>query len=175
MDDTQPSVQSDFDITFFAPSDLRFFNEPAGDVRTRLTVRGEVSYIDVRLANALPLSDPDRYLAIRDGQDQDIGVVVDWLSLDPDSVSVVRAALGRSYLLPKILKVNKVTDRYGIVLWDVLTDRGAKKYVVRNIRDNSVALSSTRVLMTDVDGDRFEFPDIRTYGQQSLDVLLKVL
>ncbi|MDR3708440.1 MAG: DUF1854 domain-containing protein [Capsulimonadaceae bacterium] len=175
MDQNEPSTQSQFDINCFDPGDVRLFNQPEGDSRTRMTVRDEVSYVDVRLARALPLSDPDHYLAIRDAQDNDIGLVVDWRRLDATSLRVAEAALGRSYMLPKVLKVNKVTDNFGVILWDVVTDFGQKRYVVRNLRDNSVALSTTRVLMSDADGDRFEFPDIHSYGPKALEVLLKVL
>ena len=174
-DEPLPLIGSQFDLTMFEPGELSFFRAPDGDARTRMAVRDELCYVDVRVARALPLTEPDRYLTIRDSEDHDIGLVVEWRKLDSDSLSLVDEALGRSHFLPKVVLVNKVTDNFGIILWDLVTDHGPKKYVVRNLRDNSVALTARRVLMTDVDGDRFEFPDIHAYGPQALEVLLKVL
>jgi hypothetical protein len=174
MEDSQTVTRDAFDVALIEPADVRLFCYPAGDVRVRMQLRDELCYTDVQVARALPLSDPDHYLGLRDASDKDIGVIQDWHSLDEDSLSVVRPALERSYLLPKVLKVNVVTDKFGIVLWDVVTDHGARRFVVRNIRDNSVSLSPTRVLMTDVEGDRFEFPNIYGVGAKALEILLKV-
>lgn len=175
MDETIAPPPDVFDITLIEPAEVRLFREPDGDVRVRMQLRDEVCYIDVRLARALPLSDPNTYLGVRDADDKDIGIIREWCLLDPESLRVAEAALARSYFLPRVLTVNKVTDEYGIVLWDVNTDRGQRRYVVRNIRDNSVSLSASRVLMTDVEGDRFEFPDIYAVGAPALEILLKVL
>jgi len=172
---SQPATADSFDIALIEPTEVHLFCAPEADVRVRMQLRDELCYIDVRLARALPLSDPDHYLGLRDANDKDIGIVREWRDLDPESLKIVEAAIERSYLLPKVLKVNKVTDNFGVVFWDLVTDHGPKCYVVRSIRDNSVSLSPTRVLMTDVEGDRFEFPNIYAMGANALEILLKVL
>lgn len=174
MLESQPVTEDTFDITPIDPHDVRLFHEPAGDSRVRALIRDELCHIDVRLSRALPLSDPDHYLGLADEAGKDLGVIYDWRSLDAASLKVAEAALERSHLLPKVLKVYDVNDKFGIVIWDVETDHGPRRYTVRNIRDNSVSLSPTRVLMSDVEGDRFEFPDIYSVGQAALEILLKV-
>ncbi|HEY3331372.1 MAG TPA: DUF1854 domain-containing protein [Capsulimonadaceae bacterium] len=175
MRDSEPVIADAFNVTVLEPSAVRFFHAPDGDARLRVELIGDRSFIDARLARALPLSDPDHYLTIRDGQDKEIGVVKDWLLLETSSLAVVRDSLDRSYFLPKVLVVHKVTDTMGLVVWDVETNYGRRRYTVRNIRDSSVSLSSKRVLMTDVEGERFEFPDIDKYSNAAIEVLLKVL
>jgi hypothetical protein len=163
------------DTVFLNAGDLRFFRAPDGDIRLRLQFKDEWSCRDVRVGQLLPLSDPEHYWAIRNGDDVEIGVLKDLTTLDADSRRVLEEEVSRRYLLPKVLSVQKVRDEYGVVVWDVTTDIGEKRYTVRNLRDSSVALTLTRVLMTDVDGNRFEFPNIDNLSVQAQEVLLKVV
>jgi hypothetical protein len=163
------------DTVFLSPNDLRFFRAPLGDSRLRLQFRDEWCCRETRVAQLLPLSNPDQYWAVRDGDDREIGVLLDLNGLDTDSRAAILQEVDQHYFLPKVLSVKKVRDEFGVVVWDVDTDAGFKRYTVRNLRDNSVALSSTRVLMTDVDGNRFEFPNISILGIAAQDVLLKVV
>jgi hypothetical protein len=170
-----------FDMTdaepthFLTPSDLKFFRAPELDVRLRLQFRDEWSCVEVRVAQLLPLSNPDQYWALRDGNDKEIGVLRDLSGLDDQSREILEEEVRRRYFLPKVLTVQKVKDEFGVIVWDVITDAGPKQYTIRNLRDSSAALTSKRVIMTDVDGNRFEFPDIETVSAAAQDVLLKVV
>jgi hypothetical protein len=175
MIDFEPVTAASFDVKLLDPSDVCFFHAPEGDARIRLQVLEDRCYIDVKVACALPLSNPEAYLGVRDAQDKDVGLIPNWKSLNPDSLNIINEALERAYFLPKVLKVRDVKESYGVVVWDVETNFGDRRYAVRNMRDNSVTLSAERVLMTDVEGNRFEFTDIYSYNNEALEVLLKVL
>jgi hypothetical protein len=163
------------DRPFLDPAALKFFHSPENDVRVRMEIRDRQSYLEVRIARVLPLSEPVRYFGVRDSADKEIGVLLSLDGLDPDSRAVAEEELARRHFLPKVVRVVKVSDNHGVVVWDVETEHGSRKYVVRNMRDNTVALSSTRVLMTDVDGNRFEFPDISRLPVESQDIVMKAV
>ena len=170
-----PQMPDDHDTVFLNGVDLTFFRAPEGDVRLRLKFKDEWCCQEVRVAQLLPLSNPDVYWAVRNGEDKEIGVLRDLNGLNADSRRLLEEEISRKYLLPKVLSVQKVRDEFGVVVWDVTTDAGVKRFTVRNLRDSSVALSTTRVLMTDVDGNRYEFPNIETLSVAAQDVLLKVV
>jgi hypothetical protein len=163
------------DTVLLDGKDLKFFRAPEGDIRLRLSFKDEWCCREVRVAQLLPLSLPSQYWAIRDGEDKEIGILQDLSELDTESRRTLEEEISRHYFLPKVLSVQKVRDEYGVIVWDVTTDAGEKRYTVRNLRDSSVALSITRVLMTDVDGNRFEFPNIDLLSTAAQDVLLKVV
>jgi hypothetical protein len=163
------------DTIYLDPADLTFFRAPDGDARLRFQVGDQLCWIDARISQLLPLSNPEQFWALRDGNDVEIGVLLDLSGLDIASRDVVRGEVANQYFLPKVISVQKVRDEYGVAVWDVITDAGARRYTVRNLRDSSVALSATRVLMTDVDGNRFEFPNIHDVSALAQDVLLKVV
>jgi hypothetical protein len=122
-----------------------------------------------------PLSDPDHYIGFLDSANKDIGLVIDPSQLDPESRLVVDQDLEKRYFVPLIRKVYSVKEEFGTIAWDVDTDKGRRELLVRNIRDNLQELTSSRVIVTDVDGNRFEFPDISRLDSRTQGIILRNL
>lgn len=142
---------------------------------TRLTLEGDRSWAKVTVARAFPLSDPDHYLGFLDGAGKDIGLLIDPGQLDAESRQVVDEELEKRYFVPVVERVLSVKEEYGTVYWRVETDRGEKEIVARNLRDNVQELSPTRVIITDVDGNRFEFPDTGKLDGRSQSIIMRNL
>ena len=129
----------------------------------------------MRVARAFPLSDPDKYIGLRDGDDKDIGILETLHGLDPESRAVVDEELERRYFTPQITKVHSVVEEFGVVTWDVDTTKGRRRFLVRNLKDSTFTLGASRVMMTDVDSNRYEIPDAYTLGPQAVLILSKVM
>ncbi|BDI33809.1 hypothetical protein CCAX7_58600 [Capsulimonas corticalis] len=164
-----------FAIRFLEPSQVRLFHSDPSDAAIRLTLEGELSWRSVRIARAFPFSDPEAYIGLRDEEDEDIGIVRDLKSLDAESRAVATAALDRRYFTPKVLKVHSVSEKSGSATFDVETDRGPVRFVVRSLRDNSFSMGPNRLMLVDSEGGRYEFPDITAYGGKAYYVLSKVM
>jgi hypothetical protein len=166
---TDPSA---FELRMFEPKTIRVFRH-AGV--TRLTWLDNLSWAKVSVARAFPLSDPEHYIGFLDGLGKDVGMVYDPAQLDPESRKVTEEELERRYFVPTVRRVISCKEEFGTVYWTVDTDRGEKEIVARNIRDNLQELSSSRVIITDVDGNRFEFPDIFELDSRSLGIIMRNL
>lgn len=164
-----------FAVRFLEASMLRLFRTDPEDTIVRLTIDGDRSWREVRVACAFPLSDPDRYIGLRDGDDKDIGILTTLEGLDKDSRALIEEELERRYFTPRVMRVLTVTDEFGVVTWEVETDRGPRRFLVRNFRENAFALGPNRIMMTDTEGNRYEFPDARSVGAKGYAVLSKVL
>jgi hypothetical protein len=164
-----------FTLRILKPSEVRLQRTADGDSRTRLTLHEDRSYLDVRVGRAFPFTDPGRYIGFRDMMDADIGIVVDIGELDSTSRDIIARELSRRYFTPRVTKVLSVEDENGVVTFHIMTDRGERRFVVRNLRDNSYSLGPNRIMITDSEGNRYEFPNITTYGPKAYDVLAKVL
>jgi len=164
-----------FDIQTLDPKSLRLFRLNPEDGILRMTREGDCSWREVRIARAFPFSKTDLYIGLRDGDDNDIGMLKDLRGMDAESRRLIEQELDRRYFTPKVLRVNTVKEEYGTVTWEVETDRGMRRFVVRNLRDNAYPLGPQRVLMTDGDGNRYEFPDITALGARAYNVLAKVM
>ena len=110
-----------------------------------------------------------------DGAGKDIGLLHDPDLLDAESRRTVDEELEKRYFVPVVERVLSVKEEYGTVYWTVETDRGEKEIVVRNLRDNLQELSSSRIIITDVDGNRFEFPDINKLDGRSHGIIMRNL
>ncbi len=164
-----------FAVRFLDAKTLRLFRTHAEDATVRLTIEGDRSWREVRIARAFPFSDPDRYIGLRDGDDKDIGILVTLNEMNRDSRAIVEEELERRYFTPRIERVLTVNEEFGVVTWEVETDRGPRRFLVRNLRDSTFPLGANRLMMTDTDGNRYEFPDVSTVGTKAMTVLSKVL
>jgi hypothetical protein len=169
---TSPTDPASYELRVLDPKRTRVFRV-AG--LTRLTIESDRSWAKVTVARAFPLSDPDHYLGFLDGAGKDIGLLVDPGPLDAESRSVVEEELEKRYFVPVVERVLSVKEEFGTVYWRVETDKGEKEIVARNLRDNLMELTSSRIIITDIDNNRFEFPDINKLDGRSLGIIMRNL
>lgn len=123
---------------------------------------GDETYDRVRVVRSFPFSDPDAYISIRmaDEKSREIGIIK---NLKTDVSEETRAMLieqmNLRYFTPIIRRINNIKDEYGHAYFDVETDEGPCKFVIYMNSSSVVNLTDTRLLITDLDGNRFEIPD----------------
>jgi hypothetical protein len=167
-----PTDPASYELRILDPKRTRIFRV-AG--LTRLTIEADRSWAKVTVARAFPLSDPDHYLGFLDGAGKDIGLLIDPGPLDAESRAVVDEELEKRYFVPVVERVLSVKEEFGTVYWRVETDRGEKEIIARNLRDNLMELTSTRIIITDIDNNRFEFPDLNKLDGRSLGIIMRNL
>jgi hypothetical protein len=158
------------DLHLLNPSELRILRV-AGV--TRLTLAEQCSFLSIGVHRAFPVSNPDRYIGLLDGAGKDIGLIGDPSHLDRESRELLDEELELRYFVPVVKRVVSVKEEFGSVYWSVETNRGQADFVVRNPKDSTQELSGNRVILTDVDGNRFEFPDITKLDRASADAILR--
>ncbi len=162
------SVEDTTDLRILEPKRIRLFRV-AGV--TRLTYEGERSWLKADSFRAFPISEPGRYIGFLDGNGKDIGLVVDPAAMDSGSRLVLEEELELRYFVPVVRRVEGVKEEFGTVYWTVETDKGRTEIIARNLRDNIQYLSANRVLVTDVDGSRYEFADVEKLGPETQGII----
>ena len=166
---TEPAA---FELRILDPHTLRVFRESGVP---RLTIEGDRSWIKVTVARAFPLSNPDEIIGVLDGAGKDIGLIEQLSQVEHHSREFIAQELERRYFVPVIERVLSVKEEYGTVIWRVETDKGEIEFTVRNLRDNIAELSATRLMITDVDGNRFEIPDLGRLDVKAQGVIMRNL
>ena len=138
-------------------SALHLFYSPPGTLR--LTVDNAYSYPVVKLYQAAPLSAPGRYLSLLNGKGDEIALVGRIEDLGDDTRAVAEEDLQRRYLTATVRAVTALRNEFGVTYWNVVTDRGARDFVVQNLSESAVWVSDRHILLIDVDGNRFDIPD----------------
>ena len=126
----------------------------------------------VTVLRAFPLSDPDRYLSLRNEKNEELGLIADPSGLDPDSRAIVAAELQRRYVTPVIRRILSLRERFEIIECRVETDRGICQFSARNLRESVLRPSPGRYILTDVDGNRFDLPNLHALPAASQALLL---
>lgn len=147
------------------PQELKLYYEPKD--RLRLTVGDNRSYPTVRPAWAAPLSHPGKHLALLDGKGNEIVMLESAELLPGDSKSAVMQELSRRYLTATVATILHAKGEFGATYWHVVTDRGERDFVTQSLQENAQWLSPNHLLLTDVDGNRFELPDIESMDARS--------
>lgn len=124
---------------------------------------GIVNHYDrVGVYRTFPMSDPDIFISIRepDEKAREIGVVKDLKEIDKETAELLREQLNLRYFVPQIERVIDIKSEYGYAYFDVVTDFGKCRFAIHMSGGGVVHLTDTRIMITDIDGNRFEIKDV---------------
>lgn len=125
---------------------------------------GEDRYDRVQILRMFPFLETTQYLSVRtmDGKFREIGMIKQ-LADFPDNVQrMIEEQLQIRYFTPIITKVNTIKEEYGFAYWNVTTNHGECRFTIRTGSNAIVHLSENRILIMDIDENRFEIPDVET-------------
>ena len=115
-----------------------------------------------------PFSDENRFISIREygNGDREIGIIEDLAELSAETREILEKQLELRYFTPIIKKIYSIKDEYGYAYFHVLTDKGECRFSI-NMGSNAVTkLSDSRLLINDVDENRFEIRDVEQLTQK---------
>ncbi len=147
------------------PKDVRLFRKPPW--KLRMTIEGNRSYLKVKIVCAAPLSHPSQYICFLDEKNEVIWTVDNPGVLDDESRRIVKEELEQRYMTAIIERINSLRIEFGVSYWDVQTHRGRREFVAQNVSEDAQWISERRLLLIDVDGNRFEIPDLGMLNKKS--------
>lgn len=157
-------------LRYLDDSNAVFERTQGGFVSVRIK---EEFYPRVQVIRMFPFSDPEKYISIRtpDEHSKEIGVIEDMKQISKETRKMLEEQLNLRYFTPIITKIINIKDEYGYAYFDVVTDRGACRFTI-NVGGHAVVhLSETRILISDIDENRFEIPDVTKLSARELKLL----
>ena len=118
-------------------------------------------YARVGIYLTFPLTNPEEFISIREADEKakEIGMIEKLSLLKPDQQEMIREQIKLRYFIPVITKVLDVKDEYGYAYWHAQTNFGVCRFTTRMSGNAVVSLSDSRLMVTDIDGNRYEIPD----------------
>ena len=146
------------EMRFLTKENATFTRTEGGFVSLKF---GEKEYSRVGVYLTFPLTEPEEYISIREADEKakEIGIIEKLSQLDKDQQEMIREQVKLRYFMPTILKVLDIKDEYGYAYWNVTTSFGACRFTTRMSGDAVITLGESRLLVTDIDGNRYEIPD----------------
>ena len=151
-------------VSWLDPGAVRIFRDAAGHVRA--AVAGARSVLRPALFRAFPVTDPDSFVELREEGGDSVGMLRELSSLDGESRELAEGLLRERYLVPVIQDIISIQGGHGIWTWDVVTDRGDRRFSIRSPRDDIRTLPSPdgarrRFRVTDTEGNVYEIRDLQ--------------
>lgn len=119
----------------------------------------EMRYSRVFLRRSFPTEEPDRYISVANKEEKEIGMIMDIQAFPKAQRQILTKELAHRYFMPTILAIDSLTDRFGHTVFQVKTNIGPIRFTVRDVYRNLFRLPDGKIILTDVDQNRYEIPD----------------
>ncbi len=159
-------------LVLLDPKQLRFSRN---GIALEMTIEGGKTYEDVQVLRAFPLSMPAHFLSIWDKDDAEIGIIADPGLLEDQAQKVVAEHLRRRYHIPVVTRIVHARERFGTIDWEVETDRGPVKFTTKNLRENIQRPAPGRVIINDLDENRYDILNFEAMDRHSQGLLFRYL
>ena len=147
------------ELRYLTKENAKFERTPGGFVK--LTYK-DTTYDRVGVYRTFPVTLPDEFISIREANEKarEIGVIEKLSALDPEQAKMLKEQLDLRYFTPEITKIFDIKTEYGYGYFHVMTTYGECRFTIHNGGSSVVSLTDTRIVINDLDGNRFEVPDI---------------
>lgn len=120
---------------------------------------GDKEFKRIQLRRAMPDRSPSEFISVADQESKEIGMIHALTDLSDDQLRIVSDELNRRYYCPEILEVKSVRDKLGYVYMEMEVFAGGEKHersaAVNDVNKNIRMLGANRLIIFDVDGNRF--------------------
>ena len=148
----------------------------------KLTVNDKI-YIDAELYTGekftmlephrlFPVSGLMHYISLLDEEGNEQFIIRNIDNLLPESKQALLDCLNERYMIPKITKLIKRTEKFEIWMWTVETDRGEYTFEIINSYQSIKILYDGRILIKDGNDNRYEIPDLYALDKRSIKLIL---
>lgn len=130
-----------------------------------VTVDGE-EHTAVYVHCSFPHTNRRMYVSIRTIENKEIGIIRSLDELDEKTAKLLEEQLLIRYFSPEITRVVKVKEEFGYAYWEAETTAGICRFTVRSGGGNVKLVTPIRLLITDVDGNRFIIADLNSLSEK---------
>lgn len=140
-----------------------------------LTLADVRSWLGVRIVRSFPLSERQEYLTFLNRKNDEIGTIRLLADLEPVSRRLAEEEIANRYLVNVVQGIHALRCEGDTLYLDVSCQRGQRECVVKATRETVIRLGNGRLIVVDVDGNRFEIPNLQHLGKRVVDTFNQVL
>ena len=134
---------------------------------------GKVEKIAERifLSRAFPFDMPYEYISVLDRDKKEIGFIRTLDDFDEPERKLLKSELETKYYTPVIKRIIQVKERYGFSYWKCECEFGEHSFTLRDTFRSIIRAykpdGTQRVYILDIDGNRYEIPDVEKLDRTS--------
>ncbi len=108
------------------------------------------------------------FVSVLDEDQNEIGIIRRIDLYEGEMRELLTAELERRYYSPVIKRIVSMKERYGFSYWRVETAEGEMSFTLHDTFRSIIRVSESRAILMDVNGNRFEIPDVHQLDRKSL-------
>lgn len=107
------------------------------------------------------------FISVMDSDQKELGIIRDIAVFDGENKTLLQTELNRRYYAPVIEKILGMKERYGFSYWKVKTEHGEVNFTLQDTFRSILRVGEHRLILLDVNGNRFEIPDVTALDRKS--------
>lgn len=127
------------------------------------TVKGDTLYRGVFAVRMFPIRHPDRFIELRytdEDKEKEIGVIEDLTTFAADQQALINRSLSNHYYEQVITRIHSVEYKFGLLFFEVETQRGPEKFVMPWRGDRAEDYGEKGKVLLDALDNRYIIPDV---------------
>mgnify|MGYP005761183167 FL=1 len=100
------------------------------------------------------------YISVLDEEHRELGIIRSTGLFAGETRELLENELRRRYYAPEVLRILSVKERYGFSYWKVQTPEGEVRFTLHDTYRSIQRVDAGRIVFSDVNGNRFEIPDV---------------
>ncbi|MCQ6558344.1 DUF1854 domain-containing protein [Paenibacillus mendelii] len=157
-------MKDPYEIYMLEPERISFSRGPGGVFQG--VIDGK-EYEEIIVHRAFPFLYTSQFISVRDAKEEEIGVIRDIAELDEESRAEMERELQFRYFLPRVTRVDSVKHRTDLWIWELQTNLGPTRLVMRNLHEHMQFPGGSRIVLTDMNGKRCEIGDWKALDSHS--------
>lgn len=121
----------------------------------------------VFLCRQFPFELEWEFISVLNEEQEEIGIIKSLEDFDAETKTILHNELCRRYYAPVILSVLNIKERYGFSYWKVKTAEGEVNFTLHDTFRSIIHAGANRLILLDVNGNRFEIPDAGALDRKS--------
>ena len=163
-EEKKPRTLAELSVTnWLTPENTRFYLK-----NNFLYVQFEGKDERAFLCRQFPFELQWEFISVMNEDGDEIGIVRDIaLFRDDETHALLETELRRRYYSPVIDRIISVKERYGFSYWKVHTAEGEVSFTLHDTYRSIIRAGGGRVVLLDVNGNRFEIPNVEALDRKS--------
>lgn len=126
---------------------------------------------DLEPRRLFPLSDIDNYITLLDDSEHEVAFITSMSDLDGDSQEALLGCFRDYYMIPRIVEVLQIRDKFGSLKFKVRTERGIIEFRIRSRHSDIKLFRNGRIIMRDSNDNRYEISNFDALDKRSKKLL----
>ena len=164
MEDKRITLDEAADLSYLTPKDITFAKN--GEFPMAETSDG-AKHDRVWLHRVFPFELSEEFISVQTKDSEEIGIIRRLSDFDGETADLLRRELERKYFIPKIKRILTLRERRGFSYWKVDTDIGEFELSLQDTYRSITKVSSDRIFITDISGNRCEIESLSALDRKS--------